>query len=391
LNPVSILNSYALLPLLILTILTVLYLIALFWLRGGLSAETAKDSDTLHTVSVIVAARNEEGRIESCLKALAAQDYPVSYLEIIIVNDRSTDRTGQIIRSFCDRFRHFRCIDILEAHPVMAPKKWAVQSGITASSATLILTTDADCIPPPGWIRHMSACFTDRVGFVAGFSPLSLTPRKTLFSRLVLLDGLALAGVACAGFNKQVPLTCTARNLGYRRHAFEESGGFESIGAFISGDDDLLMHQIHSRTGWKMVYATEALTHVPSTPVRTLRKFIAQRTRHASKGRLYSLPLIGALAGFYLMNLMLFTAPLLPGPHAGYLALLALKMCGEWFFVRKAAGLLHQRQALAVFPLAALLHIPYVVLLGLWGQIGRFTWKGERYSHKRKQPKNGGQ
>ena len=90
----------------------------------------------------------------------------------------------------------------------------------------------------------------------------------------------------------------------------------------------------------------------------------------------------GILAALYLMNLMLFLSPVLPGPFAAYLMLLLLKISAEWFFVRKAAVLLDYKRALAIFPLAALLHIPYVVLLGLWGQIGKFTWKGDRYSRK---------
>jgi hypothetical protein len=230
----------------------------------------------------------------------------------------------------------------------------------------------------------MVSCFTEHTGFVAGFSPLSRIPRPGFFYSLIFLDGLALAGIAASTFFFGHPLTCNGRNLGYRRKTFDDAGGFEAIGAFVSGDDDLLMHQVRRRTTWKMVYSLDPSTFVPSIPAKTLKAFIAQRTRHASKGRFYPVSLKAVLAAFYLFNLLLLTAPLLPGPPAAFLGVLLIKMAAEWLFLSRTAAVFQQKAALKVFPLAALLHIPYVVILGLWGQFGRFKWKDAYFRTKEK-------
>ena len=68
-----------------------------FW-RGmfHLTVDYPLKLDDWPTLSLVVPARNEETNIETCLTSLLAQDYP--RLEVIVVNDRSTDATGRIIR-----------------------------------------------------------------------------------------------------------------------------------------------------------------------------------------------------------------------------------------------------------------------------------------------------
>src|SRR5437867_4167306 len=78
------------------------YAAQLIFLRIGLAkaGRVPGSVDYIPTVSVIVAARNEEERIEDCLKSLTCLDYPAQRLEIMIVNDGSTDRTAEIVTSY---------------------------------------------------------------------------------------------------------------------------------------------------------------------------------------------------------------------------------------------------------------------------------------------------
>ena len=77
--------------------LLIFYITVLVSLIIGLFRLKPGDNTTRPVVSIIVAARNEEGNIGACLSALTAQDYDRSRLEIIIVDDRSTDGTADIV------------------------------------------------------------------------------------------------------------------------------------------------------------------------------------------------------------------------------------------------------------------------------------------------------
>ncbi|MEP0823727.1 MAG: glycosyltransferase, partial [Ignavibacterium sp.] len=98
-------------------------------------------SNTL--VSIIVAARNEEKAIRNLLERLILQSY--SNYEIIIVDDRSEDRTPDIVRSFQDKRGNLRLIRITDLDPMMPPKKRALEAGIRESKGEILLFTDADC------------------------------------------------------------------------------------------------------------------------------------------------------------------------------------------------------------------------------------------------------
>ena len=76
-----------------------LFAAELLWFLRGLSRADAipRTVGVEPTVSIVVAARNEEERIAECLESLIRVDYPASKLEIIVIDDRSTDRTGMII------------------------------------------------------------------------------------------------------------------------------------------------------------------------------------------------------------------------------------------------------------------------------------------------------
>lgn len=358
------------------SIVLILILIGLFRLNSGVSSEQP-------LVSVVIAARNEEVNLPACLDALSTQSYPTGQFEIIIVDDRSDDDTPNILRRYEKNHRHFRAIHIRETPGKMAPKKWALNQGIKKAAGEIILTTDADCQPSSKWIESMVTFFGKDVGLVAGFSPLTRMKKGSLFRSLFVLDSIALAGVAAGSIGFGFPLTCNGRNLAYRKKIFEAVGGFDSIAHFISGDDDLFMHEVRKKTNWKIRYAVDKDAVVPSQPPDNLKDFIHQRLRHASKGKSYAGALRLGLAAVYLMNLSLILMLLFPASRGLFLTGFLLKSILEFFIVGRTAFIFRQKPWLMVFPLAAILHPFYVVIMGLWGQFGRFDWKGISYNTRR--------
>ncbi len=348
----------------------------LFFLKPGMNNRKL-------LVSVVVAARNEQATIGDCLASLLNQSYPSDQYEIIIVNDRSTDRTGAIIREYQQQSDRIKLIEVTDLPPGIAPKKHALELGIRAAQGEIILTTDADCTPQPGWIEGMVRYFEPDVGLVAGFSPIEPNGRETLFSRLLKLDSLSLAAVAAGSIGRNAPLTCNGRNLAYRKETFVSVAGFKQIQNLISGDDDLFLHLVTQRTNWRVRYAIDPATIVVTRPPLSLRQFVNQRIRHASKGRYYSWRLKVLLALIYIFNLCLLILLPMGLFHENCVRLLIAcwlaKGMSEFRLLQRFTQMVGYKNALAIFPLAALLHVPYVVVFGLWGQFGSFQWKQDTF------------
>lgn len=98
-------------------------------------------------VSVIIPARNEERRIELTVRALLAQRY--RNLELIVVNDRSTDATGEILRRNAASDSRIVVIDNEEPPPGWLGKPWALHQGSLRAKGELLLFVDADIFYAP--------------------------------------------------------------------------------------------------------------------------------------------------------------------------------------------------------------------------------------------------
>ena len=337
-------------------------------------------------VSVVIAARNEEENLPACLDHIMNQDYPESQVEIVVVDDRSTDRTPEIIRTFsgiCPRIRGIR-IDRTEVG--ISPKKFALSRGIGVAGGEWIATTDADCTPPPGWLSGMVGNIAPLTGFITGFSP-SPPPenRKDFLANFAFLDIAGVGAVESCFMELGVPLSCTGRNLLYSREAFDSVGGFRKIGGFVSGDDDLLMHLIHGK-GMKCRYSWEPETVVPTNPPASWPEFLNARSRHTSKSFSYPPVVRLILTWIYLVHLLpvlmiaggIFSPPLLKS--AG--VILGMKITCDALVLSRFSRRMGVTVKWRFFPIADLLHLFYVTVVPLVGNFGRFQWKGARYGRQ---------
>ncbi len=100
-------------------------------------------------VSVVIPARNESLVIEKTVRAFLAQDYP--RLEIIVVNDRSDDSTGEILAAIRDD--RLIVIDAEETPSGWLGKPWALEQGARRASGELLLFVDADLVYAPAAVR----------------------------------------------------------------------------------------------------------------------------------------------------------------------------------------------------------------------------------------------
>ncbi|MGH9457656.1 MAG: glycosyltransferase, partial [Thermoanaerobaculia bacterium] len=142
-------------------------------------------------VSMIVPARNEERALEAPLCALLAQDYPD--FEVVLVNDQSTDRTGEIARAVASTDVRLRVIDGEPPPPGWLGKPWAHHQGAQAATGELLLFVDAD-------VHYETSALAAAVAEIerSGAGLLSVLPRVEMrgFWEHVLMPQLALAAFA---------------------------------------------------------------------------------------------------------------------------------------------------------------------------------------------------
>ncbi|MDZ7360917.1 MAG: glycosyltransferase [candidate division KSB1 bacterium] len=379
----------------LLALLTSVYLVLLLWLCFGLRRLYRQRPNELFKkppgdrpgVSLIVCAKNEERRLPRLLRALEQQQYPRDRLEICLVDDRSSDRTGKIIDDFAAAHFNVIALRINDTAPNFAPKKRAIDAAIRRTTGEIILLTDADSTPGPRWIQEMAAAFAPKVVMVCGYSPY--VPRDSMWQKILALEYFSHAAVAAGGCGAGRPLTCTGSNLAYRREAYLRLGGFEGIAQWISGDDDLLLHKMHDANIGEIVYLAHPAAHAPVQPPASWREFKSQRTRYASKSLHYQPALTLALGAVFLLNLLII---------AGWLSVAfgvwnfffptiiisLLKAGGDFFYLRQAAKLFDERRLFSAFPLAALLHPFYVVYFAVRGQFAKFSWRGEQFAAKKR-------
>lgn len=326
-------------------------------------------------VSVLIPARNEAQRIRPLLTSLDQQDYPEQLTEIIVIDDHSTDETAAVVQQFS-----FVKLIQLREDSINAYKKKAIETGVAAASGTLIICTDADCIPGPRWISSIvTAWEKNKPAFIA--APVKYRSGKKLFEQFQALDFLVLQGITGAAVHSGAHAMSNGANLAYTREAFYAVNGFEGINQIASGDDMLLMQKMADRFPGSIIYLKAKDAIVETEPMPDLRSFMHQRIRWASKATYYTdKKIFAVLLLVYLYNLhfaALVIAAFFNPLFVYWLAAgILLKTIIEFPFVYTVSRFFKQQQLLGWFPLFQPLHILYTIVSGLLGQAGKYEWKG---------------
>ncbi|NUO58033.1 MAG: glycosyltransferase [Hamadaea sp.] len=224
--------------------------------------------EVLDPVSIIVPAYNEEANIAATVRSLVTSDYP--YLEVIVVDDGSTDRTADIVEGL--RLRGVRVI-----RQANAGKPAALTTGIRAARANLLVLVDGDTVFQRDTVYNLVQGFTDpRVGAIAGNTKVA--NRKGLLGRWQHLEyvigfNLDRRLFDLAGCMPTIPGAIGA----FRREVLQDVASAAGIVSpdTLAEDTDLTMAVL--RAGWRVVYAEHAIawTEAPSS----LRQLWRQRYR----------------------------------------------------------------------------------------------------------------
>jgi glycosyltransferase involved in cell wall biosynthesis len=236
-------------------------LIALFWTTYGLKVAygdlrlpwlknfaPAPDADC-PKMSVIFAARDEEEKLPASLATLVAIDYPA--LEIIAVNDRSTDCTARILDDFVANHPQLKVVHVHELPQGWLGKPHALQRGYEASSGELLVFTDADVKFRPDALRRVVALFRER-----GFDHLALLGdvERSTFWDTVLISFFSMGfQLATDPHNVSNPNSRSYVGVGafqmLSRAAYEGSGTHRRLAMEVV--DDMKLGKIAKMAGFR--------------------------------------------------------------------------------------------------------------------------------------------
>ncbi len=324
-------------------------------------------------VSVIVAAKNEEACIAQCIESLLKLDYPKEKLEIIVVNDRSTDRTADIMKSYTPDNPELKYIEIKEESGKLKGKTNALSVSINQAKGEIIFTTDADIEVKPSWIKEMVKYYENDTGLVSGYSII----HPDGFSQgIQAIDWIYLLTIASGsdGINKQI--SCVGNNMSYRRKAYDEVGGYENI-KFSITEDFMLLQTIRKKTKWKTKFPVNIKCVNYTLPCVTFRELYNQKKRWARGG--LDASFTGLLAGAVAW---LGGAVTLLGWLAGfkiYLILLAGKIITDLFFTLPVIIKFKEYKTLLYLPFFEIYFAVYVFLMPFILLFdSKVTWKEQK-------------
>jgi len=211
-------------------------------------------------ITVFIAAHNEEKVIAGCIDALLNTDYPTEYLKIMPVNDRSGDRTAEIIDSYVYRFP----TRIFPFHRTSgkAGKSAALKDALAFAEGDIAIIFDADYVPGRGLLKQLAAPFFDpEVGAVMG-RVVPINSGANLLTRMLDLErsgGYQVDQQARMNMNLLPQYGGTVG--GVRLSAVDAVGGWHDD--TLAEDTDMTFRLMLN--GWKTIYTnrSECYEEVP--------------------------------------------------------------------------------------------------------------------------------
>ncbi|MDV2495302.1 MAG: glycosyltransferase [bacterium] len=194
-------------------------------------------------VSIIIPVLNGERTIGDCLVSLLKMDYPSELREILVVDNGSTDRTAEIVKSFPVRY-------LQEERPGPSAAR---NKGIEASTGKILAFTDADCVVTTGWLQELVRGFdSEETGVVVGemvpYPPQTPAERYTAMRKPRMY--------VHTSSHPNFPWFETG-NVAFRRKVFDHIGLFDP--QILTGEDVDISWRFFQNKNFKLVHRPKSV------------------------------------------------------------------------------------------------------------------------------------
>ena len=203
-------------------------------------------------ISILIPARNEAENISRCLKSLLKQDYP--NLEIIVLNDNSTDGTSKVVKVIAEKDNRVRLVEGAPLEDGWTGKNFASHQLAKHAKGEYFIFTDADTLHFPKTVSSaFGALITTKI------DALSIYPRQIMvtFAERMTVPIINIALQCFIPFilikKSKSPLFSTALGqfMMFKREAYEKIGGYESIKGHLV--DDIQISKRVKKSGYKFM------------------------------------------------------------------------------------------------------------------------------------------
>jgi len=331
------------------------------------------------SVTIIIPTRNEEQSIVSCLTLIFSNKFPEHLLQVIVVDDHSSDDTRLLVeKKFSGKLT---CLSLPEG---VFGKKQAITLGVEYAQNDIILLTDADTQAGPLWIQsHVSEYSHPGIYAVTG----SVFPMSgdTVMGRFQFLDYLSVMAATAFGFRYSLFWLANGANMSFRKEIFKNVSGYYGNEHMASGDDVFLFKKIRKASPNSIVFVHHEDIMVKTAFETTWTGFLQQRKRWATKTVAYAnntlftfqgIVCIAVVYPFLMMVLSAFGGAklLLTG-----LLFLCIKLVADFYFLKKMETSIHCSGAMKNFLISTFLHAIYMFCAFWWTFFpSPYHWKSRR-------------
>lgn len=322
---------------------------------------------SLNEVTLITPFRNEEHRISPLLQSI--ENSPELPVQIIFVDDHSTDKTVEVIHS------HLKNASFQIIHSQKEGKKNAIDTGIKNSATPYILTMDADVKFSEDYFSQIKSLSKADMHIL----PVKMTAKG--WGQLFELDVYMVNGLNLIADGLKQPIAASGANLLFSKNAYETTNSLSAHSHVLSGDDQFLLADfVRNRKNIQLHSQNQFSVTTPAP--NSLKELISQRLRWILKTPKVNDPFamnIGVIQLLTTLCFLILSIWLLAKQQiALFMILFALKSVTDLFLVRPYFSGIKKQELFILIPVYEIILPIYTIVLAVIALFYKPSWKGRK-------------
>ena len=327
--------------------------------------------------TIVVVFRNEEKTLATLLESIHQLEYRKSRIQLLLVDDHSTDKSKQCIENFKNQYdNQFLSIDYLAI--IGEGKRQGLIEAKSLLKGSYALFTDADSILPSGLLKRYSLLFQKNDGIKLLAGPVVLNAPNS-FQKLQSIEFSSLWYLSALMSKRKWAVLCSGANMAVESEQYLAYNGHEDLGNTASGDDVLLLNKYQQETATSVHFVMEQECIVESQSEPEFAAFYQQRKRWASKWKTYrggKAQWISTLMGLHYLAMVVGFILCIFDYQALFVLLVVLKWGVDLIFISISNHFFAIKSNIFLNLVLVLIYPFYALYFGTVAQIGKYRWKG---------------